>query len=315
MSQSAYPIDRVLTAIAVGYKNTRYIADDIAPRIMVGSPRFSWLRYDDQKFFTLPETLVGRRSTPNEVNLDAFEETGQVQDHGLDGGVPNVDVDAAKTFTTEDGAQIYDPIANETEFLTYLVASRREKRVADLVTNPSNYDPALQQVLTGADKFSNPNSDVIGIINDSMDRALMPLNIGVIGRPLWTKLKSHRQIVEAVRGTGAKEGNVSRQSFADMFELDDILIGEQRYNLSVPGQAPQIVRGWGDSMALLHRSDVPQAIGSSSFISTFQWGGRIAMQWDEKKMGARGGIGIRVAESLTEIIVAKQSGYLIREAL
>ena len=314
MSTSAYPIDPSLTAIAVAYKNEEYIADMVAPRITVGAEQFTRLQYKADAFYALPETRVGRRSAPNEVNLEASEVPGMTEDHGLDGGVPQNDIKNAESYKSDDGGQVYDPLGDETMLLSELVMARREKRVADLVMNPATYDAQLQEVLAAGDKFSNPLANIIDIMNEALDMPLVRPNQIIFGQGGWTKFKSHPQIVEAIKGTGAAAGNVLRQQVAELFEVKEVLVGSARANVAKPGQVPQLARMWGNAVALLHKAPVPQVKGACTFMGTFQWGPKVAMQWPNPKMGLRGGIGVRAGESVVEKVIANQAGYLLREA-
>lgn len=97
MSNAPFPIDPELTAIAIAYRNGRMISDEVLPRVPVGKQEFKFWKYDLAQGFTVPETLVGRKSKPNEVEFSATDETGSTEDHGLDAPVPQADIDNAPT--------------------------------------------------------------------------------------------------------------------------------------------------------------------------------------------------------------------------
>src|SRR4051794_8012054 len=109
MALSPHPIDPALTAIAVAYRNEEYVADQVMPRIRVSKQKFSFLSYASDANFNVPETLVGRRSKPNEVALESTEVTDATDDHGLDGGVPIADM--------ENADQRYNPLDDEVMFI------------------------------------------------------------------------------------------------------------------------------------------------------------------------------------------------------
>ncbi|UVH84375.1 hypothetical protein NW342_22030 [Pseudomonas aeruginosa] len=75
MSNAPFPIDPELTAIAIAYRNGRMIADEVLPRVPVGKQEFKYWKYDLAQGFTVPETLVGRKSKPNEVEFSATDES------------------------------------------------------------------------------------------------------------------------------------------------------------------------------------------------------------------------------------------------
>ncbi len=307
MSLSPYPIDPALTAIAIAYANKNYIADDVLPRVRVDKQNFTFLQYATDAMFNVPDTRVGRRSKPNEVTLDASEVADFAEDFALDGGVPKSDQDNADAR--------YDPLGKEVEFLNELIALDREKRAAGIAHNPASYDAGLQQVMAGTSQFTDyANSDPISIINDALDQPLMRPNQMVFNQYGWTKFRAHPKIVEAVKGTGAKSGNASREAVAELFEVEEVLVGQARMNSAKRGQPVQLVRLWQPHIALLHKAPVPEAKGAVTFGATFQWGDRIASQREDPNMGMRGGTAVRTGESVRERVVASQAGYLIRNA-
>lgn len=312
MSQSAYPTNPAITAIAIAYKNADYIADIVAPRIPVGSEEFTWMKYDDETYYTLPETEVGRRGSPEEVNMKAVEVPGTVIDHGLDGGVPNKDIKNAENYKDEQGVQVYDPLGDEAMLLRELVAARREARVASMVMNPDTYNPDLRQLIGAGGKFDLPGTDVVGIVEQAIDDCLFPPNQMVMGRSDWLKFKSLPQIREAIRGTAGAQGRVTASEVADLFELKEVVIGTAKANTAKRGQAPVFSRMWTGGIALLHRAPVVRARGAVTFMGTFEWGMPVGMQWENPKMGLRGGMGVRVGESVVEKVIANMAGALIQ---
>lgn len=304
---SAYPIDPALTAIAIAYKNPKYIADDVLPRVRVGKQEFKFMQYGVDQYFNIPDTRVGRRSKPNEVNLEGTEVTDSTEDFALDGGVPKADMDNAD--------ERYDPLGNEVEFLQELIALDREARAAALVFNNATYNPGLRETLVGNAQFSDyANSSPIAKINAALDLPLVRPNQMVFGQEGWTKFRAHPEIIEACLGTGAKKGNATRQAVAELFEVDEVIVGAARGNSVKRGQDPVLYRLWGKHLALVHKAPVPEAKGALQFGASFQWGDRIAAQWEDKNMGMRGGTACRTGEALRERIVANQAGYFFQNA-
>lgn len=307
MALAPFPIDPALTAIAIAYKNPDYIADMVMPRVAVDKQKFTFLQYAVDTFFNVPDTRVGRRSQPNEVTLDAVEVADFCEDYGLRGGVPNADIDNSDSR--------HDPLGVETMFLQEQIALDRERRVAAIIHAQASYDAGLRVALAGNDKFTDyVNSDPIGVINSALEAPLARPNQMVFNSYGWSKFRAHPKIVEAVKGTGAKAGNASREAVAELFEIDEVIVGKARANSNKRGQAAAIVPLFGKHIALIHKAPVPEAKGAVTFGASFQFGDRIAGQWEDKNMGLRGGIAVQTGESLRERIVANQAGYLIENA-
>jgi hypothetical protein len=303
-----YPITPELTAVAVAYRNSRLIADGVLPRVLVTTQEFKYLKYPKGTFFTVPDTKVGRRGVPNEVELEGEDATATAQDHGLDDVVPNADIQAAASQPN-----LPDPLMKATEFVTDLVMLAREKRAADLVFDSAQYAAANKVTLAGNDQWSvdHADSDPIADITAGLDACVLRPNIMVIGRLAWTKLSMHKKIVGAIYKAGTDAGIASRQAIADLFELDEILVGEGFINTAKKGQTPTISRVWGKHCVLAHRNPNADTQRGVTFGITAQWGSRVAGAMNEQKTGLRGSQRVRVGESVKELLTANDLAYMV----
>ena len=306
-----FPIQSELTAITLAYQNRRLIADEVLPRTPVPSREFKWLQMNRDQMFTVPETLVGRKGQPNEVEFGGTETPGFVRDYGLDDVVPNEDLESAPAG--------FDSLGTAVTGISELVALDREKRVADLIFNANTYPAANRTTLSGTSQWSDfTNSDPYTAIQNALDGMLMRPNIGVIGRLAWSRLRVHPRITAALAPSA--NGNTltvngqgqpaTLQAVADLLELDEILVGEAFINTAKPGQTASLSRCWGKHMAFLHQNPVATIRGNAvTFGFTAEWGNRVAGSMPEPKVGLRGAQRVRVGESVNELIVASDVGY------
>lgn len=303
-----FPTDPVLTAISIGYRNRAMIADQVLPRVPVGKKEFRWWEFDQAEGFTVPNTLVGRTSRPNQVEFSAAEKTSSVIDYGLEDPIPQDDIDNAPPN--------HDPRGQAVEGLTDLIALDREARVAKQVFDPATYPAGYKEELTGTDKWSDfDDSDPIGDILEALETPLMRPNVAVMGQPVWTRLSQHPQIVKAVHGNSGDSGIARRQAVAELFELEEILVGASLLNAARRGQTPSYARVWGPHMALIHRDRSPTTRQRATFGFTAEYGTRIAGWTEDKNIGLRGGQVIRVGESVREVIAAGFMGYFFENAV
>lgn len=303
-----FPIDPVLMAIVIAFRNTSLIADEVLPRVPVGKQEFKWLEHTMAEGFTVPDTRVGRQSQPNQVTFSATEKTGATEDYGLDDPIPQTDIDNAPAN--------YDPVGRAAEGIIDLVELDREVRVAATVFNAATYGANNKVTLVGNDQFSDyVNSDPIGVITGALDSMIMRANIMTIGRPVFSKLASHPKIVKAVHGNAGDTGIATRQQLAELFELEDILVGSAWVNTAKKGQPMSLVRTWGKHLALIHRNKTADTRSGVTFGVTAQFGTRIAGQIDDKDIGLRGGKRVRAGESVKEVITAADLGYFIQNAV
>ncbi|MDD5176758.1 MAG: major capsid protein [Sterolibacterium sp.] len=307
-----FPVTPQYTAISLAYRNNKLIADEVLPRVPVPLQAFKYLSYPKGTFFTVPETLVGRKGTPNQVEFTGTEVDSSTQDHALDDKVPIADIENARN---QPGMP--DPLGRAVEGTTELIALGREKRVADLVFDAAQYAAANKIALTGNDQWNvdHADSNPIADITTGLDTCIMRPNVMVIGRAAFTKLATHKLLVKAYNGTAGDAGLVPRAFIAQLFELDEVLVGEGWINTAKKGQAPTMVRVWGKHCALVYRNRLADTQRGTTFGFTAQWGARIAGSEYSRDIGMRGGQVVRVGESVKELLIANDLGYFIENAV
>jgi hypothetical protein len=309
MSQAPFPVNPELTAVAVKYRNTRFIADMVSPRLPVGVQSFKYWTHKMEEAFNIRDTRVGRRSKPNEVEFTATETTASTVDYGLDDPIPQNDIDNAPAG--------HDPVLRAVEGVTDLIMLDRERRVASLLFASGTYASGNQTTLSGTSQWSDyVNSDPIGAIAGAIDTPVMRPNVGVIGRAAYTKLRGHPKIVKAVLGNAGDAGLVSAAAIAALFELDDLLVGEGFFNSAKRGQTASMSRVWGKHMALIYRDPNMDPAGNrASFCWTAQWRDRIAGALPDSNISMRGGQRVRVGESVKEIVSAPDLGFFLQNVV
>ena len=312
-----FPVQQELTAIALAYRNEAYIADLVLPRVPVPGREFKWLQMTREDFFTVPETQVGRKGVPNEVQFSGTEVASFVNDYGLDDLVPVEDQMSAPAG--------YDPEGRATEGVAELVALDRERRTANLLTTLGTYPTANRVTLSGTGQWSDfANSDPYTAIMTAFDGMLMRPNVGIFNQRVWTRLRTHPRITAALAPssqgntpTGTATGRpATAQSVAELLELDAIYIGRAWVNTARPGQTPVLARAWGNHAMFLHQNPAANIRGNAiTFGYTAEWGTRVAGSIPEPKVGLRGASRVRVGESVREIVAANDCGYLFRDAV
>lgn len=313
-----FVVDPILTAVAIAYRNPAQalIADEVLPRVPVGAEKFKWTEYPLADAFSVPDTLVGRKGRVNKVEFGGTERTSEVDDHGLEDPIPNSDIDEARN-ARERNVSTFDPEAHATMMLADLMANAREVRVAALVQTLGTYAANRRITLAGTSQFSDyTNSDPIGVIKTGLESTLVYRpNTIVMGQPVWSKLSSHPVIVNAIRGNLTNKGIVTRAEFAALFEVQRVLVGEGWVNLAKKGQPANLARAWGKHLALLHINPVARPDSGITFGLTAQYGTKISGRIVDPDVGLQGGVRIRTGERVKELIIAKDTGYFIQNAV
>ena len=308
MAVRPFPIDPKLTAIALAYHNpdVALIADSVLPRTPTAQ-EFKYLNYEMSQGFTVPNTRVARKSRPTEVEFGATETILKVGDYGLDDLIPNEDILADN--------QGVDPLGTATAFLANLLALDREQRVANLVFSAANYSANYKSTLSGTSQWSDKTSDPVGQIGDALDKPIMRPNIAILGQRTWTVLRRHPAIVQAIKGTNQGAGIVSRQEFADLFELQELLVGQGFINKAKKGQTANMARVWGNHAAFIYRDRASGPQAGVTFGFTAQFGSKIAGQIPDQETGLSGSVRVRVGERVKEVICAPDLAYYFDSAV
>lgn len=306
-----FPITPRLVSVAVAYRNRAYIADLVLHRVNVSAQEFKYQVFPIEETFFRPDTKVGRRSRPNEIDLTATETPSKTEDYGLDDPIPQADIDNA---ASQEGMR--NPLDVGTEQITDYMLIDREKRVADLVFAAASFPAGNKVTLSGTSQWSDfPNSDPIGDIFTALDAPLMRPNIAVFGNDTWTKLRQHPDIIKAVNANSGDKGAAARSSVAELFELDEIHVGRSRLNTAKKGQTATLTRMWGKHAAFLFQDRNADTRNGVTFGLTAQWGARVAGSRRDPDIGLRGGERLRVGESVKELIIASQAGYFVEDAI
>lgn len=303
--KAPFPIEPALTAIALAYTNERFIADLVLPRTPVAKQEFKYNKYALADAFTIPNTLVGRKGRPTEIEFGATEATDSTRNYGLEDAIPVDDIINA--------VGRFDPRGRAAALLAELVMLDREKRAADLVFGSANYATANKTTLVGAAQWSDTTSDPIKAIQDALDGMVMRPNVGVFGRKTFSVLSRHPKIVAAaypLGGNATSGGIVARAAIADLLELEELLVGEGWFNSAKPNQPATMVRLWSDFASFIVRNKEVTTVGGVSFGYTAEWGTRVGGSREDPDIGLRGGVRVRVGESVKELLVANDLGYL-----
>lgn len=316
MATTPFPIDPHLTAISVLFRNDRFIADDVLPRVSVGKEDFRYLIYDFAEGYTIPNTEVGRKSDPAEMEFKTTEVAGITKDHGLDDVIPLRDMMNSDVR--------HNPINRAVEQLTNLILTAREKRTADLVFDATQYAAANQVVIAGGDQWNaQATSDPLDQIMSNLDIPVMRPSIGVFGREAFTKLRIHPKIIAAVSNTGIESGSgvvqpgvASRAQIAELFELEGVFVGQPFVNTALKGLSPTVSRVWGKHAAFIFRDSLATNQSGATFGFTAEFGMRLAAQWETRtKAGLRGGTRVRVGESTDEVITSGELGFFMQDVI
>lgn len=317
MATTAFPVNPALTAIAMVYSNpaVSLIADEVLPRVPTAK-KFAWSNYDVAQGYTVPQTLVGRKSQPTEVDFSGQLVNDETQDYGLDDVVPNDEIEAWQDMPKPERGGPPNPLDVSTMLTTKLLQLDREVRVAARVFNNANYPAGNKVTLSGTGQWSDyTNSNPLDALLTALDVPLFRPNVAIFGQLTFTKLRQHPKVVQAVFGTAQTGGTVTREQLAQVLEIRRVVVGQGFVNTARKGQAAVNQRVWGKHASLLYIDNEAAQSQQPCWGFTAQWGTRVAGDIPEPKIGLRGSQRVRVGESVKEVISAPALGYYFENAV
>jgi hypothetical protein len=303
-----FKINPTLTAIAQAYQNKAFIADLVMPRKPVGAQEFRYIAYDKSDRFTVPDTLVGRTGRPSEITFGASERTGSTVDYGLEAPIPQRDIDSAK-----DSAG-YNPKGHHTEMVSELILLDREQRVSNMVQSTDNYDASRVENLSGTSLWSDPDSTPLRDILDALEEPLIRPNMAITNRKVMRTLRTHPALIRAYNRSLGEDGLIPVAFLTELFEIN-FIIGESKINTATRGKTAEYDQLWGSKLALIHQNPNARPEGDATWGLTAQWGTRMGYEKFDDSIGLRGGVRIKVGESVNELVIAKDVGFLFNTCI
>lgn len=295
------------TAIAIAYRNKSLIADAVCPRVTVGKKNFKYTIFDKADRMTIPDTRIGRKSAPNQVEFSSSEDNAACEDYGLSDVVPQDDIDNAPAH--------YDPLNHATESISDIILLAREVRVANMYSNADNFG-ATYKLGSGALKhLDDPNLDVLVYLQEMLDDMFMTANTMTMSRKVATKLRSNKHVIKAYNGSLGDSGLVPLKFITDTLEIEHVNIGAAFVNTAKKGKTPTYSRAWQDNLALTYVDPLASTQNSRmTFAMTAQYGTRVSSR-RSVQAGLHGGTEVMVGESLCELAIAKECGILLTDTI
>lgn len=301
-----------LTNISLQYKGEALIWDQVLPPLKVGSRAPQIRKYNKDERFRVPNDVVGPRSRPNMVDFGVTLVPIAVKDHALEEPISETE---AREAAAEGVLSLQSDAA---ELLTWLLMIAQEKRVADLAFAAASYPAGNKVTLSGTAQWNDQtNSNPIGDIMTGLDAAFVRPNTIVLGAEVYTKLRVHPKVIDAVKGrTGVapRGGIATAQELADLFEVAKVLVGRNRINTAKEGQTPTYTRLWGKHCALLHIVPNPTRLSITFGISFSETLRKVSTYFDNT-IGPEGSTMVRNYWNSDEQIVASDLGYFIENAV
>jgi hypothetical protein len=308
VTPAAVHVDTLLSTFSVMYANDEYIGERLMPAIPVSKRSDKYASYPKRERFAYPDDEIGQRSSPNELDASRTTDNYSVKDYGF---MNYLDLEV---MANEDAP--FNEMIDLVESINEGIALKREKRIATIVQASGNYGGNTANATTKWDTATTGGTIVADIL--AADAGLWSgpsptLKLGVTTLDNWnTCIVNNPAIRDLFKYVS--EGLTTTQAFARYFGLDDVLIGRPREDTANSGQTASYSRIWTtDFFAILRVAKRP-TLRSLHFGSTFRMNGDpVTTQWNDPKIGKRGGVYAKVAVSEDHKVVAGDAAFFIND--
>jgi hypothetical protein len=311
--------DALLTQISIGFPQLSYIADSIFPVIGVNKQTGIYAKYNQSHWFRDAAAMraPGTKSERGGFSVDKGTYHADRFSFGFE--IPDE--------LRDSQSAPFDIDRDATRFVTDKLFMKRERSFGSefFKTGVWGVDKTGVAAAPGANQFikwsdyanSDPLRDITGWEEEIEGKIGREPNTMVVGRPVWTDLKWHPDVVDSIKYT--QRGVVSPDLFASLVDLDRFVIGRAIYTSADEGVAEASVtysRIFDDDALLLYTPRTPSVLEPAAGY-TFVWN-RVpnAAQYIKRMRDDEREIDIIESNSyFDQVLTAKQAGIFISDAV
>lgn len=221
--------NKVLTGVALDYKNADLIGEKLFPRVLTDEEivRIPEFAADHMKIYKSERALRADSNmvTPGEISSQEFS----LEERSIAFPLDYREASAGRNWLNLESR--YARVASESLLL------EREWRIADMVQDEDNYPDANVNTLTGDDQWSDVDSHPVSQIDNAILQVMKSIgskpNVMVLGLDAWIKLKNHNEIRSAIFGADssgvANSGLIMPDMIAKLFGLSGVYVGASSY--------------------------------------------------------------------------------------
>lgn len=304
-----FPVTEQQTGIVIAYQNKKMIADEVMPidKLEGKELSFKYFKRTLGDAFTVPDTKVGRASEPNLIHLSGEEVADFVVAHGLEDLIPKEDLERVVDMSRYSNTRL--------EYMMNLLLLGREKEVADIVQNTSNYGTGCSHTYENAEGMGATGFDIVATIMEYLEKPFARPNILGMGAAAYHKLRMDPNVLKAIYPTSNGSGVATRQQLCELFEVDKIIVGESRVNTTKNSKTPTLERCWGSNIWGHYQEQLSSLKEGIAWGITAQVGDRIVEVIDKPEKGLKGSELVKVGFYQKPVVTAKDAGFLLKNVV
>jgi len=247
-TRQAAVVEPILTTQARGYQNAEMIGQMLLPVADVPNRNMRVIKFGKEAF--------RKRNTRRAPGAETMRvEYGYASDpislyqESLEGLVPDEQSqEAAKVPSIDLGAEATREVQD-------IIQLGREIQIAELVRAPATYAADHVEALAGADKWSDPASDPLAVMDEARETIRRKIgrypNMLELGALPFRALRRHPKIKEQFKYVSAE--SVTTAMLAQYFDIEQVVVGRAVYlpeNANDDADAQDV---WGNDAILCYK--------------------------------------------------------------
>ena len=302
-------VDASLSSMSIRFQNEDYIGARIMPIAMVEKQSDKYGVFSDRDYLAYPDATIGPRGQVQQLttNIDQTNSFYCIE-HALEEYVDQSNIANADAPL--------DLLANANYKANDGIEWNREKQIAAILTNTSNYGSNYTTIAPGSEWDSASGGDPVKLIQDAVGSCLGgpgPTKlVGWCGFNVYKVLARHPEVRDLYKYTGS--GLASPALLAGLFGLDELLVGRAWQDTANSGQTLALDRIWGEYFGVARVSTAPRP-NMYSFGMCFDWEGKSTEVIYDRRPGRRGGYIVKVGDAWVPKVIASRAGYLLGNCL
>lgn len=259
-------IDAALSEVALGYRPDGFIADMVFPIVQVGKQSDLYTIWSRADRLRRNDTKRAPATEAKRIEESVSSDTYFANNYALKSSIPIED------FANADPMYLDNLNEGKTELIMDGLLIDWEVRLANQVTSGTNV--GSYSAVASAWNDGGAGSDPIGDINTMLDNVQYSTgkrpNRLTFGLKAWQTLRRHVDVRNIIFGVNNGGGYASREQVANLFEVDEILVGGAFQNTAGEGLTEQLQSIWGDHV-LAHYTPMSASKDRPAFGYAFRW--------------------------------------------
>lgn len=289
-----------------------YIAQSLFPSVPVNHQNDRYYTIDKASYLRTEDSKRSPRTRANRVEWKVSSDGYFADNYALADEIPLEDLaNADNVLNLRQGS---------VSFVTDMLLRDKEVRVADKVTSISNVGSGVS--LTGATRWTSVDSaDIFGQVSTATafirgETGIIP-NTMVVDYDSFQLMRRNSRLLEMFKYTSG--GQLSMDQLKELFNVQNLWVGNAIRNSAKEGAAATMVDVWGDNCLLAYVNPTITRMRAATFGLTMNWrpeGMATDMQVERSRIDDAGSEKVEVIEAgyfADEKIVGKELSYLIND--